>query len=107
MTLKREDPISLLVEAMAIGPDAAVRAQEARGQRAFVVSDVLPKECLYCERSQLEAMGIIFGEDYDDLFVEVQLPEGWSKAPTDHPMWSKLVDDRGRERASIFYKVDR
>ena len=50
-------------------------------------------------------MGIVFGKEVDDLFVEVTLPAGWKKEATDHSMWSKLVDDKGRERASIFYKA--
>jgi len=82
-----------------------IEAQEARGQRDFVASDILPMRCNYGTREQLEAMGIIFGEPVDDLFVEVQLPEGWEKIPTDHSMWSKLLDEKGRERATIFYKA--
>ena len=39
------------------------------------------------------------------MFQEVILPAGWKKVRTDHSMWSKLVDDKGRERASIFYKA--
>lgn len=82
-----------------------IEAQEARGQRDFVASETLPKECSFCTREQLEQMGITFGEDADDLFVHVQLPDGWNKIPTDHSMWSNLVDERGRERAKIFYKA--
>ena len=50
-------------------------------------------------------MGIVFGEDVDDLFVSCVLPEGWSKRPTDHSMWSDLVDNKDRVRARIFYKA--
>jgi hypothetical protein len=35
----------------------------------------------------------------------VKLPEGWHIKATDHSMWSNLVDDKGRNRASIFYKA--
>jgi len=82
-----------------------IEAQEAGGQRDFVMSEVLPKECNFCDRKQLEQMGIVFGEESDDLFINVQLPDGWKKIPTDHSMWSKLVDEQGRERARIFYKA--
>jgi len=54
---------------------------------------------------QFEQMGIVFGDKVDDLFVEVQLPKGWAKVPTDHSMWSELIDDLGRVRARIFYKA--
>lgn len=84
-----------------------IEAQEARGQRDFVASTTLPKECLRCSREQLEQMGIVFGvvAARDNLFIEAQLPEGWKKVPTDHSMWSRLLDDKGRERARIFYKA--
>lgn len=41
----------------------------------------------------------------DEMFQYVELPAGWKKVPTGHSMWSKLVDDKGRERAAIFYKA--
>lgn len=41
----------------------------------------------------------------DGLFQYVTLPDGWKKVETDHAMWSHLVDDKGRKRASIFYKA--
>lgn len=37
--------------------------------------------------------------------MECEFPPGWKKEPTDHSMWSKLMDDKGRERAAIFYKA--
>lgn len=101
---RKEDDLDMLAELLATeGLD--IKAQEQRGQRRLVNSDVLPRKCNDTFRGQLEQMSIVFGEDFDDLFVNVELPEGWSKISTDHAMWSKLVDDRGRERASIFYKA--
>lgn len=82
-----------------------IEAQEAQGQKDFVASEALPVKCLRCTREQLEQIGIIFGAPVDDLFVNCQLPEGWKKMPTDHSMWSRLVDDKERVRASIFYKA--
>lgn len=79
-----------------------IEAQEARGQQEFVASETLPIEC---PRKDLESLGFVFGENADDLFVYVQFPEGWSKKPTDHSMWSKLVDSQGRGRGDIFYKA--
>lgn len=82
-----------------------IERQEAQGQADFVANDTLPIKCNYCKRSELEGMGIVYGEPVDDLFVEVQLPPGWKKQPTEHSMWSDLLDDKGRKRASIFYKA--
>ena len=63
---------------------------------------------------QYRKMGIIiqsksiytphYRSNEDDLFVDVILPNGWSKVNTDHPLWSKLIDDKNRVRATIFYK---
>lgn len=33
------------------------------------------------------------------------VPDGWKKEGLDHDMWSYLVDDKKRRRASIFYKA--
>lgn len=82
-----------------------IEAQEAAGQRSFVANSTLPKEMLHCTKEQLEKIGIIFGESADDLFYNVTLPEGWKKQPTSHSMWSDLLDEKGRKRASIFYKA--
>ena len=94
-----------IVNALISETPGGIEAQEAQGQKNFVASETLPIECIFCTREQLEQMGILFGEEVDDLFVEVQLPEGWKKVPTSHSMWSKLLDGQGRERASIFYKA--
>lgn len=82
-----------------------IERQEAQGQRDFVARETLPIKTNYCTREQLEKIGIKFGEQVDDLFVRVQLPQGWKIVPTAHSMWSHLVDDKGRERAGIFYKA--
>lgn len=82
--------------------EGAIEEQEAVGQANFVQSQSLPKEC---PQKELEAVGVIFGDDVDDLFVSVQLPDGWSIKPTDHSMWSDLLDEQGRKRGGIFYKA--
>lgn len=102
----KEDPIMILVDALLTGDSSkSITESEKRGQNIFVQSEVLPKKCNYCTREQLEKMGIVFGEDADDLFIYVTLPEDWKKVATDHPMWSNLVDHKGRKRAAIFYKA--
>lgn len=83
-----------------------IEASEARGQAELVQSSVLPSD-MGDHRPVFEAFGFKFGSpvDGDPLFVHAELPTGWSKKPTDHSMWSMLVDDRGRDRARIFYKA--
>lgn len=82
-----------------------IEAQEKQGQTEFVANSTLPKRFNSGTKEELEQMGIIFGEDVDDLFVEVQLPQGWKKEATEHSMWSNLLDEKGRKRASVFYKA--
>lgn len=86
-----------------------IEAQEAAGQRVLCAKSAqLPKAAggyRDIDRAIYEAMGIIFHDDADDLFVNVTLPAGWKIQPTDHSMWSNLRDDKGRTRAAIFYKA--
>ena len=56
-------------------------------------------------REQYEKMGIKIIGEYDDLFWNVVLPEGWDIKATDHTMWNELLDDKGRKRATFFYKA--
>lgn len=78
--------------------------QEKRGQAQFVHSQSLPLD-MGDHRATFEAMGIVFGDDKDDLFISCTFPDGWKKEATDHSMWSKVVDEKGRERISVFYKA--
>jgi len=106
----RDNPIVGLFTAMGEG-GSGILAQEAQGQRSFVGSDTLPtdmgRHSGYDTKAILEAAGVKFlgVVEGDDMFQYVELPQGWKKVATDHSMWSKLVDDKGRERASIFYKA--
>lgn len=89
------------------GNPGAIEAQEASGQDQLVNSNVLPTKCPQADRKILEAAGIKFGEPHkgDPLFCTAVLPKGWKKRATDHTMWSELVDENGKVRATIFYKA--
>jgi len=92
---------------IAASTPGGIERQEAAGQRTFVASETLPSSMGVNGRAVLEAAGVQFGEVVvgDPLFINASLPNGWKKIATDHSMWSRLVDDKGRERASIFYKA--
>lgn len=95
----RGDLENLLVAATPGG----IEQQEAMGQAALVgTRDILP---IKCPRKELEALGFVFGETSDDLFINVTFPNGWSKKATDHSMWSDLLDETGKKRGAIFYKA--
>lgn len=102
------DGAGMLAEAMITGrSEGLIEKQEAQGQRSFVASDTLPTKIFGDGRAELEAAGVEFigPVEGDRMFQYVKLPAGWKKEPTDHSMWSKLVDDQGRERGAIFYKA--
>lgn len=100
-------PDTALAAMAVLGVSAAIESSESRGQDELVRSAVLPSKMSPKDRSLLEANGVVFGDpvDGDDMFVHVTLPLGWMKRPTDHAMWSDLVDEKGRKRAAIFYKA--
>jgi len=103
----KDDPLAVLAYAMVMGSSVAIEHQEAQGQRQFVESDTLPMDIRGEERAILETFGVKFlgAVPGDDAFQYVELPLGWRKTPTDHSMWSELMDEKGRKRASIFYKA--
>jgi len=53
-------------------------------------------------------MGVIYGDpvkDDEKFFRHATIPAGWKIVPTDHYMYSNLVDDKGRPRAQIGFKA--
>lgn len=93
--------------AMAASTPGGIEAQEAAGMQTLIHSDFLPRKITGVTWLALEAIGFKVGLDQhnDDLFAPCILPSGWKKVATDHSMNSDLVDDKGRKRASIFYKA--
>jgi hypothetical protein len=88
--------------------DHGIEKQEARGQQNLIRSEILPKKLMHSHDSKeliYKTLGIVILGEADDLFDKVKLPDGWTKKPTDHNMWSELFDEKGRKRASIFYKA--
>jgi len=93
-----------------------VELQETVGQQNFIESHTLPIDGLewrgmrgdryeMSPKQYLESQGFEFLEPDDDMFINVNFPEGWKIEATDHSMWTELVDDKGNKRAGIFYKA--
>ena len=55
-------------------------------------------------KQQYEKMGITILDEYDELFWNVILPDGWEVRATNHCMWNDLYDDKKRKRAEYFCK---
>lgn len=92
------------------GNPNAIEAQEAQGQKELQNASQLPadpNDKRIDIKEQYRHMGIkvIEQSNDDSLFFDVTLPEGWKIEPTNHSMWSDLVDNKDRKRASIFYKA--
>lgn len=96
-----DDVLVRLLTAMEPG---GIEREEARGQQQLAADTALPTEGLDTLPTE---WGIQIGavRANDPLFTDVVLPEGWTVVPTDHSMWSDLVDASGVTRATIFYKA--
>lgn len=98
-------------ESMSGNPNAgstAIEWSEKEGQRRLTQSEKLPVAGTKGHEDQFRAMGIDLGpisDDRQELFRDADLPSGWKIQPTDHSMWSNLVDDKGSVRAMVFYKA--
>lgn len=96
---------------MAAITPGGIEAQEKAGQLEQAALETLPID-LGRDRGDgtmwrkcWESLGFQFGMPVDELFVEAKFPPGWSKRPTDHSMWSDVIDDKGRVRGKVFYKA--
>jgi hypothetical protein len=95
----RRDPLLHLI---GMGAPGYIEGMEAQGQRELVASARMPISAPW---EDLIALGFVPGDNADDLFRDCSLPPGWSRQPTDHSMWSKIVDSEGTDRVMVFYKA--
>lgn len=93
-----------LANAVVASKPGGIEAQEAAGQAELADSDRLPKKLRGGTREQLQAIGFVFGADIDNLFVQAQLPPGWSKR-MENSYYTTVLDEKGRDRARLFYKA--
>ncbi len=92
-----------------------IEAQEAAGQEALATAfDRLPIRGTLDPnmKPQWEAVGFTFDESkpFEDrkdarIFVRCHWPTGWKLQPTDHSMWSSVLDANGHKRARVFFKA--
>lgn len=100
----KRDPRLHLAGSMELGAESYITGMEAQGQRDVVLSTQMPTKGPW---DQLTELGFIAGPETpgDPLFREATLPTGWTKVPTEHSMWSDVLDDRGVARVAVFYKA--
>jgi len=105
-----QDPLFLLMSLMG-GASEGIERQEAQGQRELNATSTIPVRYNGLNSAEGNALlcraGFEIGKevDGDELFRYCRLPEGWKKVPTEHHLWTSIVDEKGRERGSIFYKA--
>lgn len=80
------------------GLEAVQNAEQNRARSACR----LPKE-MRPNQAVFEALGFTFEDDGDDVLCKATLPDGW-KLKSDGGYWTYLIDEKGRERGSYFYK---
>jgi hypothetical protein len=88
---------------MVASTPGGIETQERSGQIEQSFKETLPVD-MGEHRTQFEALGFVFGES-EGIFIEAKFPKGWRKKPTEHSMWTDIVDDQGRKRGGIFYKA--
>jgi len=82
-----------------------VLAQESMGTRQMVASQQLPKDV---DTDALLAIGIQFigPSKGDDLFIDVKLPDGWTRCrSTEDSRTSYVCDAVGNKRVRVWYKA--
>ncbi|MGB7443415.1 MAG: hypothetical protein WA919_20310 [Coleofasciculaceae cyanobacterium] len=89
---KTTDPVTQFIE-----------GQEKDGSKFISDYEVLPWE-KDADREIACRWGVDYIEPVDKLFWRVKLLQGWQKVSSSS-YWTKLLDDRGLKRASIFYKA--
>lgn len=102
-------PAEQLFRGLTEGASQSIENMEAEGQQELVREGGtrLPIELHGCSEDTLRQLGFTLGSvvDGDPVFREGALPFGWTVKATDHSMHSKILDERGARRGSIFYKA--
>ena len=72
---------------------------------ALIKAIALPVDMGDNDHQILKQYGIKFNGivEGDEMFENVELPEGWSVVETDKPEWFSLDDNEGHSRATIHY----
>lgn len=103
--MKSDDAFLHLIGMMGMGTEKYIETQEKQGQNEVSFGSKFPIDVRGLSKQEMESMGFVFGKKIDELFQEVVLPAGWRIQPTDHSMWSNILDENGDNRGDMFYKA--
>ena len=79
------------------GLEAVKNAEQNRARSACR----LPKD-MSPSKEDFESLGFTFKDIGDDVLYQATLPDGWTLKSDGY--WTYLIDEKGRERGSYFYK---
>lgn len=83
-----------------------IEAQEAKGMADVIArGDLFPLEMHPPDPSVFLALGFVFGEAVDSVFMRATLPSGWAWKATADPRYAEIVDADGCRRIEVFYKA--
>lgn len=80
------------------GLEAVQNAEQNRARSACR----LPRD-MRPSKEAFESLGFTFEDIGDDVLYQATLPDGWT-LKSDGGYWTYLIDEKGRERGSYFYK---
>jgi hypothetical protein len=74
---------------------------------ALIKAVALPVDMGEDDHQILKQCGVKFNGlvEGDEIFENVELPDGWSVVESDNPEWFSLDDDNGNSRAVIYYST--
>lgn len=89
-----------------LGVPFEIRSKNTTDEMSFETRrNIIQQNNYEYTKAQYEKMGIKILDEYDDLFLSVELPEGWEIRTTGHSMWNEVYDNNGRRRIQYFYKA--
>ena len=98
-----EQKNDILFMGMICGTEKVVDAIEKDEQLRVIRECELPRS-MKPNQETFEKLGFVFEDIEDDnVMFKAKLPEGWSMKPVE-TYYTSIIDEKGRERASFFYK---
>jgi hypothetical protein len=102
-----KDAAGMILKAMiGIPIGQQIEDQEAKGQELVSKLCLIPKDVRDRKLADLILEGFVCLKDFDDLFFQMNLPEGWRiLASRKGSYWSTILDELGKIRYRLFYKA--
>ncbi len=97
-SMKLAIAVALSTGSSSEGIETAQAAEQYRARRNWM----LPKD-MSPRKEVFESLGFVFEDIDDNVLYQATLPDGW-KLESDGGYWTTIIDEKGRNRGSYFYK---